>query len=118
MITDEPNNTLTDDEKDWVATAKWVNRISQYILVFTVLFLTGVFLIVFLKIPSGKIYIGEKHGDFQGVTMGDTLKIMVSKFETTEVFKAIERRMFSGKSDMVSFIIDALKRKIFRIFGL
>jgi len=118
MITDEPNNALTDDEKDWVATAKWVNRISQYILVFTVLFLTGVFLFVFLKIPSGKIYIGEKYGDYQGVTMGDALKIMVSKFETTEVFKAIERRMFSGKSDMVSFIIDALKRKIFRIFGL
>ena len=76
------------------------------------------FLIVFLKIPSGNIYIGEKHGDFQGVTIGDALKIMVSKFETSEVFKAIERRMFSGKGDMVSFMIDALKRKIFRIIGL
>ena len=118
MIIDEPQKALTDGEKDWATTAKWVNRISQYILVITVVFLTGVFLIVFLKIPSGKIYIGEKHGDYQGVTMGDTLKNMVSKFETSEVFKSIERRMFSGKSDMVSFTIDALKRKIFRLFGL
>ena len=118
MITDEPQNALTDDEKDWVTTAKWVNRIAQYILVITVLFLTGAFLIVFLKMPSGKIYIGEKFGDYQGVTIGDALKIMVSKFDTSEVFKAVERRMFSGKSDMVSFIIDALKRKILRLFGL
>lgn len=118
MITDESQKALTDGEKDWIAVAKWVNRISQYILVITVLFLTGVFLFVFLKIPSGKIYIGEKHGDFQGVTMGDALKIMVSKFETTEVLKAVERRMLSGKSDMVSFMIDALKRKILRLFNL